>query len=39
MVVLVALLWLEVPLRGSFLLLFVMCAVYLMTTLGLGPFV
>jgi ABC-2 type transport system permease protein len=39
MVVLVALLWFEVPLRGSFLLLFVMCAVYLMTTLGLGLFV
>jgi ABC-2 type transport system permease protein len=39
LVVLVALLWFEVPLRGSFLLLFVMCVVYLMTTLGLGLFV
>ena len=39
LVVLVALLWFEVPLRGSFLLLFVMSVVYLMTTLGLGLFV
>ena len=39
LVVLVALLWFEVPLRGSFLLLFAMSVVYLMTTLGLGLFV
>ena len=39
LVVFVALLWFEVPLRGSFLLLFVMSVVYLMTTLGLGLFV
>jgi ABC-2 type transport system permease protein len=39
LVVLVALLWFEVPLRGSFLLLFAMSLVYLMTTLGLGLFV
>jgi ABC-2 type transport system permease protein len=39
LVVLVAILWFEVPLRGSFLLLFAMSVVYLMTTLGLGLFV
>jgi ABC-2 type transport system permease protein len=39
LVVLVALLWFEVPLRGSLVLLFVMSVVYLMTTLGLGLFV
>ena len=39
LVVFVALLWFEVPLRGSFLLLFAMSVVYLMTTLGLGLFV
>jgi ABC-2 type transport system permease protein len=39
LVVLVALLWFEVPLRGSFLLLLAMSVVYLMTTLGLGLFV
>ena len=39
LVVLVALLWFEVPLRGSFLLLFAMSVVYLLTTLGLGLFV
>ena len=31
--------WFEVPLRGSFALLMVMCLVYLLTTLGLGLFV
>ena len=31
--------WFEVPLRGSVLLLLVMCGVYLLTTLGLGLFV
>jgi ABC-2 type transport system permease protein len=39
LVVLVALLWFEVPLRGSLALLFAMCLVYLLTTLGLGLFV
>jgi ABC-2 type transport system permease protein len=39
LVVAVALLWFEVPLRGSVLLLFAMSLVYLMTTLGLGLFV
>jgi ABC-2 type transport system permease protein len=39
LVVLVALLWFEVPFRGSFLLLFAMSLIYLMTTLGLGLFV
>jgi len=39
LVVLVAIGWFEVPLRGSFLLLFTMCVVYLLTTLGLGLFV
>lgn len=35
----VTVLWFQVPLRGSILLLFVMSAVYLMTTLGLGLFI
>jgi ABC-2 type transport system permease protein len=39
LVVFVALVWFEVPLRGSFVLLFVMSVVYLLTTLGLGLFV
>src|SRR4029079_4940444 len=39
LVVFVAVFWFEVPLRGSFTLLLVMCAVYLLTTLGLGLFV
>jgi ABC-2 type transport system permease protein len=39
LVVAVAILWFEVPLRGSFLLLMAMCLVYLLTTLGLGLFV
>jgi drug efflux transport system permease protein len=39
LVVVVALFWFEVPLRGSFVLLLAMCLVYLMTTLGLGLFV
>jgi drug efflux transport system permease protein len=38
LVVFVALVWFEVPLRGSFLLLLTMCVIYLMTTLGLGLF-
>jgi len=39
LVVLVALYWFEVPLRGSPVLLLAMCVVYLLTTLGLGLFV
>jgi ABC-2 type transport system permease protein len=39
LVIAVAIGWFEVPLRGSVLLLLVMCAVYLLTTLGLGLFV
>ena len=39
LVVVVALFWFNVPLRGSFPLLIVMCLIYLMTTLGLGLFV
>jgi ABC-2 type transport system permease protein len=39
LVIAVALLWFEVPLRGSFALLMLMCLVYLLTTLGLGLFV
>jgi len=39
LVVLVAVFWFEVPLRGSFTLLLAMCGVYLLTTLGLGLFV
>ena len=38
-VLLVIVFWFEVPLRGSFSLLFVMSLVYLMTTLGLGLFI
>jgi ABC-2 type transport system permease protein len=38
-VIAVAVGWFEVPLRGSFLLLLVMCLIYLLTTLGLGLFV
>ena len=39
LVLVVALLWFNVPMRGSYLLLFGMSLVYLMTTLGLGLFV
>ncbi len=35
----VTVLWFQVPLRGSVLLLFAMAAVYLLTTLGLGLFI
>ena len=38
-VLIVIVFWFEVPLRGSFLTLFAMSVVYLMTTLGLGLFV
>ncbi len=39
LVVGVAVFWFEIPLRGSFLLLFAMSMVYLLSTLGLGLFV
>jgi len=39
LVVLVATLWFEVPLRGSIVLLYGLCAVFLITTLGLGLFI
>jgi ABC-2 type transport system permease protein len=39
LVVVVAVFWFEVPLRGSFVLLLAMCLVYLLSTLGLGLFV
>jgi ABC-2 type transport system permease protein len=39
LVLAVALLWFEVPMQGSLLLLFGMTLVYLLTTLGLGLFV
>ena len=39
LVVAVAVGWFEVPLRGSFGLLLVMCVVYLLSALGLGLFV
>jgi ABC-2 type transport system permease protein len=39
LVLAVALLWFEVPLRGSALLLFALTLVYLLSTLGLGLFV
>jgi ABC-2 type transport system permease protein len=35
----IAVLWFEVPLRGSVVLLFALAAVYLLSTLGLGLFV
>ncbi len=39
LVLLVALYWFKVPMLGSIPLLFAMCLVYLLTTLGLGLFV
>ncbi len=39
LVVAVAVLWFEVPLRGSLVVLFAGCATYLLCTLGLGLFV
>ena len=39
LVVAVAVLWFEVPLRGSFLLLFAMCLLYALCTLALGLFI
>jgi ABC-2 type transport system permease protein len=39
LVVAVAVLWFEVPLRGSFVLLFAMCLLYSLCTLALGLFI
>jgi len=39
LVVAVAVLWFEVPLRGSFFLLFTMCLLYSLCTLALGLFI
>jgi ABC-2 type transport system permease protein len=39
LVVAVAVFWFEVPLRGSFLLLFAMCVIYVFCTLSLGLFI
>lgn len=39
LVLIVALVWFEIPMRGSIALLFGMCLIYLLTTLGLGLFV
>ena len=39
LVIAVALLWFQVPLRGSVVLLFAMTMIYLLSTLGLGLFV
>ena len=39
LVLVVAIYWFEVPMRGSISLLFGMCLIYLMSTLGLGLFV
>ena len=39
LVLVVALYWFEIPMRGSITLLFGMCLIYLLTTLGLGLFV
>jgi ABC-2 type transport system permease protein len=39
LVLAVAVFWFDVPMRGSVALLFALCAVYLMSTLGLGLFV
>ena len=39
LVVAVAVFWFQIPLRGSFLLLFAMCMVYVLCTLALGLFI
>jgi ABC-2 type transport system permease protein len=39
LVLVVSITWFEVPLRGSPVLLFAMCGIYLLSTLGLGLFV
>jgi drug efflux transport system permease protein len=36
LVLIVAIWWFEVPMRGSLALLFAMCGIYLLSTLGLG---
>lgn len=36
LITVIGVLWFEVPIRGSFLLLFLATALYLMTTLGMG---
>ena len=39
LVVVVSIYWFEVPMRGSLVLLFAMCLIYLISTLGLGLFI
>ena len=39
LVLIVSIYWFQVPMRGSLALLFAMCLIYLLTTLGLGLFV
>jgi ABC-2 type transport system permease protein len=39
LVLIVSIFWFEVPMRGSLVLLFGMCMIYLLSTLGLGLFV
>jgi ABC-2 type transport system permease protein len=39
LVLIVSIFWFEVPMRGSIPLLFAMCMIYLLSTLGLGLFV
>jgi ABC-2 type transport system permease protein len=39
LVLIVSIYWFEVPMRGSITLLFAMCLIYLLSTLGLGLFV
>ena len=39
LVLIVAIYWFEVPMRGSIALLFGMCLIYLLSTLGLGLFI
>lgn len=39
LVLIVAIYWFQVPMRGSLALLFAMCLIYLLSTLGLGLFV
>ncbi len=39
MITLVGVLWFEIPLRGSILLLFIASTIYLLTTLGVGIFI
>jgi ABC-2 type transport system permease protein len=39
LVLIVSIYWFDVPMRGSLALLFAMCLIYLMSTLGLGLFV